>query len=84
VLKGDIVVMATDGVFDNVYDADMEPCILDNKTPESRADCIGEKAYKMSHDRKYFSPFAKGAKEAGKYYIGGKKDDITVVVAEII
>jgi protein phosphatase PTC7 len=84
VVKGDIVVMGTDGVFDNVFDEDMEPCILDHKTPLARADCIGEKAYGLSHDKNYESPFAKGAKEHRRWYMGGKTDDITVVVAEII
>lgn len=27
----DIVVMGTDGVFDNVYDSDLEPCLLNHK-----------------------------------------------------
>ncbi len=32
----------------------------------------------------YLSPFAKKAQEIKKYnYIGGKKDDITVIVAQI-
>ena len=67
-VAGDIVVMGTDGVFDNVYDADIEPCLLKHKAAEDRANCIGEKAYANGKDRSYLSPFAKGARDAGRWY----------------
>jgi hypothetical protein len=35
----------------------------------------------MSKDTKYLSPFAKGSIEAHQEMMGGKEDDITVVVA---
>ena len=37
----------------------------------------------MSYDKEYDSPFAKHAREFNKSYPGGKKDDITVIVAQI-
>jgi hypothetical protein len=35
----------------------------------------------MSYDKTYDSPFAVNARKSNKHYLGGKKDDITVIVA---
>ena len=93
----DFVVMGTDGLFDNLFDEDIETCLKPSiepvkgttdkfkmLDPEATAKCIGDKAYKMSKDRRYNSPFAVGALKSGKRYIGGKEDDITVIVAQIV
>lgn len=48
------------------------------------ADCIARTAYALGKDKKYDSPFAQGAREVGKRYVGGKHDDITVVVAQLV
>lgn len=48
------------------------------------ADCIARQAYFLGKDQSYDSPFARGAKEAGKRYRGGKHDDITVTVAQVV
>ena len=42
---------------------------------------MGNEAYKRSKDKKYESPFSVGARLAGRYRLGGKEDDITVIVA---
>jgi protein phosphatase PTC7 len=86
--------MGTDGLFDNVYDEEMEPCIKEQlslsdnlfvmKDPTAAAKCIGDLAYGKSKNTRYESPFAKGAKLAGKWYTGGKEDDITVIVSHIV
>lgn len=81
--------MGSDGLLDNVYDQEMVTCLypqLEPKTkrlrdPEAAATCLADLAEKHGYDRNYFSPFAKGARESGMYYQGGKADDITVVVA---
>ena len=36
-----------------------------------------------SEDTTHLSPFAYGAHQAGYRYMGGKKDDITVIVAYV-
>lgn len=51
--------------------------------PNAAAVCLANKAEEMSLHETYLSPFAKGAKESGKKYQGGKPDDITVIVAQI-
>ena len=47
------------------------------------ADCIARKAYFLGKDQTYHSPFARSAAKYGKRYLGGKHDDITVVVAQV-
>jgi hypothetical protein len=37
----------------------------------------------MSYKSDYKSPFSKGAEEAGIRHLGGKPDDITVIVAQV-
>ena len=90
----DIIVMGSDGVFDNLED-DMiiKECLLPNlksggniKNIESTAGCISAYAEFMSYDPNYESPFCRSAVEHGKKkdrYMGGKEDDITVIVAQI-
>jgi hypothetical protein len=115
--------LATDGVFDNLYDegilyytykdyfVDIVKLVNQQLTPQqgdrnitkqleatmkssNLAKVIAEKAHELAKQQDYVSPFAKGAKEAGKNYPGGKMDgiqsipktkltsfDITVVVA---
>ena len=90
--------MGSDGLFDNLYDHDIEGCLKpsvkqekqDQKNgfsledPEAVAKCMAGKAYGLGKDRRYMSPFAQGAMKSGRRYIGGKEDDITVIVAQII
>jgi protein phosphatase PTC7 len=88
----DFVVMGSDGLFDNMYDEDLLPCLLaqirqsnDNKfmidDPNKAADCLAKQAYDLSKKPNYMSPFAKTARESFNIYSGGKPDDITVIVA---
>lgn len=57
---GDIVLLATDGLFDNVFDEDIIRILADGKTnTEYKAAVIAKTAYKQSLDPSYLSPFAK-------------------------
>lgn len=47
------------------------------------AKSIADLAFKNGSNSKYLSPFAKEAWKNGYQYIGGKLDDITVVVTLI-
>ena len=51
--------------------------------PSYVAERISKTAEEKSYQKNYMSPFAKGAREHNYNYIGGKPDDITVVVAQI-
>ena len=60
--------MASDGVFDNMYDNDIEDCIrpfmkgvrFQNHT--GAANCIKNKSVELGNLDPYFSPFAKASK----------------------
>ncbi|WCJ34517.1 hypothetical protein M5689_015825 [Euphorbia peplus] len=82
---GDIIVVGTDGLFDNVYCRDIEMILkrAEKEDVGKLAREIAEYALRNSKDRDYLSPFAKAAKKEGIEYTGGKYDDITVVVAKI-
>ncbi|CDW74148.1 serine threonine family 2c [Stylonychia lemnae] len=88
--ENDILIMGSDGLFDNVYDEDLLNCIYPNFNKETKqitdhlaaAVCLSTKAEILGKDKKYFSPFAKHAKEQRKYFMGGKLDDVTVIVAQ--
>ena len=86
----DILVMGSDGLWDNLFDIkiiDMiRPFLRDQDEivdPELVAEVIATEAEKYSLQQHYMSPFAKGAREYYYDYSGGKPDDITVIVAQI-
>ena len=78
--KGDVIVMGTDGLFDNVYIKEIESIIQSNQpelsdlTEESTVSNwlsntvrkLTQKAYKLGLDESYLSPFSKEAIAAGK------------------
>lgn len=90
---GDIILLATDGYFDNVYSH--ETLALVNKTMgtlakddsddtvaatvRELAKVLTNTAKFLSMDSKRLSPWAKDAQAHGSNYIGGKSDDITLV-----
>jgi len=93
----DIVVVFSDGVSDNLEPhhfpiAALNKCIDTN--PNTRiteklhgaADCLARVAYFLGKDPKYDSPFARGARKVGwgDTFTGGKHDDITVTIAQIM
>ncbi|CAD8196302.1 unnamed protein product [Paramecium pentaurelia] len=85
---GDLVVLGTDGLFDNMSAQQIQVVIEDvTKTepnnPQALAKSIANYAYRLSLDPKYNSPFAQHAKQSRLRYMGGKSDDITVIVAFI-
>lgn len=45
---------------------------------------LAEKAIKYGQDTTYESPFSQSAKEHNLSYIGGKLDDTTVIIAQIV
>ena len=82
----DIIILYTDGLSDNLFE-DMIRQILIEKIEtglDGVARALAEKALEKSTDQTYFSPFAKSALEMiNQKYIGGKPDDITVIVAQV-
>ena len=88
----DVIVVGTDGLFDNVFDSDiLDKCIKPSWSNnemdlQTAADCLALHAEVYSYDQKYVGPWNKGAIEAerpAEDCVGGKEDDITVMVAQI-
>ncbi|QLL33367.1 hypothetical protein HG536_0E02780 [Torulaspora globosa] len=87
--KGDVVVLATDGVTDNISYEDIQLFLRDNEQKIS-SDLLAvsqdfvSKVAKLSKDPNYPSVFAQEiSKLTGKDYRGGKEDDITVVMVRV-
>jgi protein phosphatase PTC7 len=105
---GDILLVATDGVFDNVSDTELcdhinnrlsarqqhQQLNLSRNNPpssiasnsntsyESLAESIAMLARSAASDQNRNTPFAEYSAAHGYYRLGGKEDDITVVVTE--
>ncbi|KAF9264688.1 protein serine/threonine phosphatase 2C [Marasmius fiardii PR-910] len=86
---GDIVIVYTDGLSDNVFESEMVTiCSLVARQPgkeeekvEMMADRIVEYARKSMMSRDKYTPFEKEAARHGMFFRGGKVDDVTVIVA---
>ncbi|MFT7796816.1 protein phosphatase PTC7 homolog [Arapaima gigas] len=83
---GDIILTATDGLFDNMSDHMIlqELQKLKNSNYESVqqiAHSIAEQAHELAYDPNYMSPFAQFACDNGLNVRGGKPDDITVLLS---
>ena len=93
--NNDLILLATDGVLDNLYNKDILNLIQAQpikklkhaKGIKQLALSIAREASRLSGIKDYLSPFAKGAQETDKVrykdYMGGKQDDITVVIGRI-
>lgn len=84
---GDVIVLGTDGLLDNVSPGEIEKVLEENTIvePEMLAWIIAEQlAFRNSEDVNRLTPFAIAAHEAGVEHIGGKRDDVTVIVGHII
>eukprot|EP01135_Chromosphaera_perkinsii_P007642 Nk52_evm98s914 gene=Nk52_evmTU98s914 len=92
--QGDIVILGTDGVFDNMYDAEIlqqvqrtsGDCGSVEKDPQKfcmkLAENVVNESRRLATDDKRISPFARSATAAYRQRIyGGKWDDVTVMCA---
>ena len=88
VRQGDIVVAATDGLFDNVYPDEAASLVSASKERGENAQAVAvtlaQFARMRAADPTHLSPFAYGAQQLGYRYFGGKMDDITIVVAFVV
>jgi len=88
----DIIVLGTDGLWDNLYASQVLHLIQTHPeaSPRELAQILTSAAYAASQDSGIWSPFAQRAYEQGMLkgsdfdsYLGGKPDDITVVVCRV-
>eukprot|EP00026_Physarum_polycephalum_P011632 Phypoly_transcript_11870.p1 GENE.Phypoly_transcript_11870~~Phypoly_transcript_11870.p1 ORF type:complete len:325 (+),score=32.36 Phypoly_transcript_11870:183-1157(+) len=83
VQSGDIVILGTDGLFDNLYDSQILSCVVQYKSankPQQLSDAVATLAREYASHRTGSSPFSDGSTKFGRPRQGGKMDDITVVV----
>ncbi|KAG7092450.1 hypothetical protein E1B28_008804 [Marasmius oreades] len=86
---GDIVIVYTDGLADNVFDSEIVTiCSLvarqggtEEVKVQMMADRMVEYARKSMMSRDKYTPFEKEAARHGMFFRGGKVDDVTVIVA---
>lgn len=84
--QGDIVIAGSDGVFDNLFGSEIEEILQESEGrpwPQDLAWTIATVASMNSTSEEYDSPFAITAESEGIEHVGGKIDDITVIVAVI-
>jgi len=82
-VEGDVIVMCTDGVTDNLFDEEILDAVNTGGTPPEIAERITEWAFARSRSTGAITPFSKAACAAGYSHLGGKKDDITVIAARV-
>ncbi|KAF5829895.1 phosphatase 2C-like domain-containing protein [Dunaliella salina] len=86
---GDVIVLGTDGLWDNCFDEEITAVIKycvgqqGSMSMDKVAQVLAFYARHRASDPKYASPFAYAAFQADLAYMGGKLDDITVVVARV-
>ncbi|SCU91667.1 LADA_0F11320g1_1 [Lachancea dasiensis] len=85
--KNDVIMLATDGVTDNIATGDME-LFLSNSASGEDLQHISQKfvnqVVQLSKDTNFPSVFSQEmSRLTGKRYLGGKEDDITVVVVKV-
>ena len=87
VLENDLILMATDGVWDNLFPEDILVCVKSSENLQNVSNCISNLAEVKSYDPKYESPWYLEAKSKNEKnlekLIGGKQDDITVIISKI-
>ena len=89
IFEGDVVVVGSDGLFDNVFDDHLlsivnEECKDGGLDIETFTQRLLEECFALSLDKSFISPFASHAREHGYSFTGGKSDDITIVVGEVM
>ncbi|KAJ4831680.1 hypothetical protein Tsubulata_051591 [Turnera subulata] len=85
---GDVIVAGTDGVFDNLFETQIEELvwggIQQGLDPEEIAWSVAQQAYFVSMDRQALTPFMNASRNAQRNHSGGKQDDITVIISCVI
>lgn len=94
---GDLVLLATDGVFDNVFEKDLCEFLRGSERAKVQtiARDVAEKAYQHSGEKLLWTPWSEKAsqhaasrgmewRKARRMCVGGKSDDITVVAARVV
>ncbi|KAL5703916.1 protein-serine/threonine phosphatase [Ranunculus cassubicifolius] len=84
--EGDVIICATDGLFDNLYDEEIalivSKSLESGSEPKEIAEHLAAIAQEVAKSSAMRSPFADAAQAAGySVFSGGKLDDVTVIVS---
>ena len=88
VRDGDLILMATDGVFDNHFDDEMAallaPPLASGDSAQQLAEHVARSAVAAAVHPTRRTPFSASARSHGYKHDGGKLDDVTVVCVRVI
>ncbi|XP_026440156.1 probable protein phosphatase 2C 26 isoform X3 [Papaver somniferum] len=95
VMEGDKIIMGSDGLFDNVYDHEIVSTISRINNVAEAAKALAILANEHSRDANFDSPYSLEARDRGfdvpwwkkvigRKLVGGKLDNITVIVGEVV
>ncbi|XP_054819281.1 probable protein phosphatase 2C 26 [Prosopis cineraria] len=94
-IEGDTIIMGSDGLFDNVFDHEMVSIIASCTDVSEAAKALANLASNHAKDSNFDSPYSIEARSRGievpfwkkilgMKLIGGKVDDITVIVGQVV
>jgi protein phosphatase PTC7 len=90
VSAGDVIIMGSDGLWDNLFDREIAEVAVRHKAasstpnPAAMARELASMAHAQGQNRSAFTPFSYAASEwFDMVYNGGKPDDIAIVAAFI-
>jgi len=87
---GDVLLLATDGLFDNMFDKDITALLTKIMAKDAQGEdkpaCVqlAQRAHHVACQRNCECPFSAKAREEGIAHYGGKMDDITVLIATVV
>lgn len=83
--EGDVIVVGTDGLFDNLFDHEIVDLVAkgleEKRKPKEVAELLASRAHQVGAKVTGKTPFGQSARKHGYHFVGGKMDDITVLVA---
>ncbi|XP_057483289.1 probable protein phosphatase 2C 26 isoform X1 [Actinidia eriantha] len=94
-MGGDTIVMGSDGLFDNVFNQEIISTVAGCSDVAEAAKALANLAHNHSKDSSFDSPYSSEArtrgfdvpwwkKVVGKKLTGGKLDDITVIIGQVV
>ena len=84
VTEGDLIILATDGLFDNMDEDELIQLVVHEPEVSSLAKKLAYRAQELSSMKDLDSPFARLAKENDIMWSGGMPDDITIIVSRVL
>jgi len=83
VQDGDLIVLASDGLWDNMHIEKLLALLAQGGSPAQMSRRVADEAHRIATDPAAMTPFEEGARKNGQIWKGGKLDDITVLVAQV-